>query len=113
MPVLKKLIDVITMKSDRPMRRLMAYYLILAVIVVVLAYFFPGEIARIAAKGLGDVAEGPTVLTDSLSSPTSSGTFGLGSLLGVAMTTVMILIGALVLMLPVTWEQRSRLPAKK
>jgi len=42
-------------------------------------------------------------LTDALSSPTSSGTFGLGSLLGVAVTTVMILTGALVLMLPVTW----------
>ena len=34
----------------------------------ILAFFFPGEIARIAAKGLGDVPEGPTVLTDALSS---------------------------------------------
>ena len=111
MPVLKQLIDVITIKSDRPMRRLIAYYGILAVVVLVLAYFFPGEIARIAAKGLGDVSEGPTVLTDALSSPTSLGTFGLKSLLGVAMTTVMILIGALVLMLPVTWVYMSARPS--
>jgi hypothetical protein len=99
------------MKSDRPLRRLVAYYVILAVIVAILAFFFPADIARIAAKGLGDVPEGPTVLTDALSSPTSSGTFGLGSLLGVAMTTIMILIGALVLMLPVTWVYMSARPS--
>jgi hypothetical protein len=111
MPVLRELIDVLTMKSDRPLRRLVAYYVILAVIVAILAFFFPADIARIAAKGLGDVAEGPTVLTDALSSPTSSGLLGLGSLLGVAMTTIMILIGALVLMLPVTWVYMSARPS--
>ena len=111
MPVLRQLIDVLTMKSDRPLRRLVAYYVILAIIIAILAFFFPSEIARIAAKGLGDVAEGPTVLTDALSSPSSSGTFGLGSLVGVAVTTVMILIGALVLMLPVTWVYMSARPS--
>jgi hypothetical protein len=50
-------------------------------------------------------------LTDALSSPSSSGTFGLGSLLGVAITTIMILIGALVLMLPVTWVYMSARPS--
>jgi hypothetical protein len=99
------------MRSDRPVRRLVAYYVILAVVVAILAFFFPGEIARIAAKGLGDVPEGPTVLTDALSSPTSSGTFGLGSLLGVVVTTIMILLGALVLMLPVTWVYMSARPS--
>jgi len=111
MPVLRGLIDVVTMRSDRPVRRLVAYYVILAVVVAILAFFFPGEIARIAAKGLGDVPEGPTILTDALSSPTSSGTFGLGSLLGVVVTTIMILLGALVLMLPVTWVYMSARPS--
>jgi hypothetical protein len=99
------------MRSDRPVRRLVAYYVILAVVVAILAFFFPGEIARIAAKGLGDVPEGPTILTDALSAPTSSGTFGLGSLLGVVVTTIMILLGALVLMLPVTWVYMSARPS--
>ncbi|MDQ6872653.1 MAG: DUF4956 domain-containing protein [Gemmatimonadota bacterium] len=111
MPVLKEIIDVLTMQSDRPMRRLVAYYVILGIIVAVAALFFPGEIGRIAAKGLGDVPEGPTVLTDALSSPSASGTFGLGSLLGVALTTALILIGALVLMLPVTWVYMSARPS--
>jgi len=90
---------------------LVAYYVILAIVVAILAFFFPADLARIAAKGLGDVAEGPTILTDALSSPSSSGTFGLGSLLGVAVTTVLLLIGALVLILPVTWVYMSARPS--
>jgi hypothetical protein len=111
MPVLRQVIDVLTMKSDRPVRRLVAYYVILAIIVAIAAFFFPATIARIAAKGLGDIPEGPTVLTDALSAPSSSGTFGLASLLGVAITTVLILIGALLLMLPVTWVYMSARPS--
>ena len=112
MPVLRDLIDVVTMKSDRPVRRLVAYYAIVAVVVAILAYFFPGEIARIAAKGLGDVPDGPTVLTDALaSSPTASVSFGPGTLLDVTLTTILILIGALVLILPVTWVYMSARPS--
>jgi hypothetical protein len=111
MPVLREIIDVLTMKSDRPVRRLVAYYLILAVVVAILTFLFPADVARIAAKGLGDVPEGPTILTDALTSPASTGTFGLGSLLGVAITTVLILIGALVLILPVTWVYMSARPS--
>src|SRR6476646_10816123 len=112
MPMLREAIDVLTMKSDRPMRRMVAYYLILGVIIAILWAAFPGEIARIAAKGLGDVPEGPTVLTDALSSsPTASVSFGPGSLIDVAVTTIMILIGALVLMLPVTWVYMSARPS--
>jgi uncharacterized protein DUF4956 len=112
MSMLREAIDVLTMKSDRPMRRMVAYYLILALLVAILYAFFPTAIARIGAKGLGDVPEGPTVLTDALSSsPTASVSFGPGSLIDVALTTVMILIGALTLMLPVTWVYMSARPS--
>ena len=73
MPVLRGLIHVLTMKSDRPVRRLVAYYVILALVVALLAVFFPREISAIAAKGLGDVSEGPTVLADALSAPSATG----------------------------------------
>ena len=112
MPVLRELIDVLAMKSDRPMRRLVAYYAIVALVVAILSFFFPNEVLRIAAKGLGDVPEGPTVLTDALSSsPTASVSFGPGSLVDVTITTVMILIGAIVLILPVTWVYMSARPS--
>jgi hypothetical protein len=111
MPVLSGVIDVLTMKSDRPVRRLVAYYVILAIVVAIAGFFFPREMARILAKGLGDVPEGPTVMTDALSSSPSAVNFGLGSLLGVALNTVLILIGALVLILPVTWVYMSARPS--
>ena len=112
MPVLRELIDVLAMKSDRPMRRLVAYYAIVAVVVAILYFFFPAEVMRISAKGLGDVPEGPTVLTDALSSsPTASVSFGPGSLFDVSITMVMILIGAIVLILPVTWVYMSARPS--
>jgi hypothetical protein len=112
MPVLSKMIDVVTMTSDRPVRRLVAYYAIVAVVVAILAYFFSGEMLRIAAKGLGDAPDGPTILTDALSSSaTSSVSFGPGTLLDVVVTTVLILIGALVLILPVTWVYMSARPS--
>ena len=57
MPMLARLIDVITMKSDRPMRRMLAYYGIITVVVLLLVYFFPRVALRIGATGLGEVAE--------------------------------------------------------
>ena len=111
MAVLKNVIDVITMGSEKPMRRLLAYYGILAIIVLVLAYFFPDVLRRIAAKGVSEAAEGPTVLADALNaSPAASVGFGPGSLGDVAITTVLILLGTLTLMLPVTWVYMSARP---
>jgi len=111
MAVLKNVIDVITMGSEKPMRRLVAYYGILAIIVLLLAYLAPDVLRRIAAKGVSQVAEGPTVLADALSeSPAASVGFGPGSLGDVAITTVLILFGTLALMLPVTWVYMSARP---
>ena len=50
MPVIRELVDVITMKSDRPMRRLLAYYGILAIIVLILVYFFPDVIRALTVS---------------------------------------------------------------
>lgn len=114
MPVLKSVIDVITMKSDKPMRRLLAYYGILAVIVLLLAYFFPETLRKISARGAGAgevSSDAPTILTDALTaSPTASVGFGPGSLGDLAVTTVLILIGTMALMLPVTWVYMSARP---
>jgi hypothetical protein len=111
MPVLKQLIDVVTMGSEKPMRRLLAYYGILAVVVLLLAYLFPGALRRIAVKGVAGVAEGPTILTDALNAiPTATIGFGPGGLGDVAITTVLILLGTVALMLPVTWVYMSARP---
>lgn len=110
MPILSRLIDVITMKSERPMRRLLAYYGIVAVVVLVLAYFFPRVALRIGATGLGEVAENPTALTDALNAQPAVLSLGPGTLADTALTLVLLLFGSLVLMLPVSWVYMSARP---
>ncbi|HYU53224.1 MAG TPA: DUF4956 domain-containing protein [Gemmatimonadaceae bacterium] len=110
MPVLNSLIDVITMKSEKPMRRLLAYYGILAIIVLLIAYLAPGLLNRIAAKGLAEVSQGPSVLQDALSGNATANVLAGNSLADLAITTVMILLGTIALMLPVTWVYMSARP---
>lgn len=110
MSILNQLIDVITLKSEKPMRRLLAYYGIVAVLVLILVYFFPGFLDRIAAQGLVDVDQGPTVLQDALAPTTAGSVFASGSMAELALTTIMILLGTLVLMMPVTWVYMSARP---
>jgi hypothetical protein len=110
MPVIRDLLDVLTVKSEKPMRRLVAYYAFLAVLVAALAYFFPDAIARISAKGLGEIAEGPTVMTDALSGASSGAGFVAKNLIELAITTLLIMLGVLVLMLPVSWVYMSARP---
>jgi len=111
MPVLKSLIDIVTMGSEKPMRRLLGYYGILAIVVLLAAYLWPGALRRIAFKGVAGVSEGPTVLTDALNAiPTAAIGFGPGGLGDVAITTILILLGTVALMLPVTWVYMSARP---
>jgi Domain of unknown function (DUF4956) len=108
MPVFKSLIDVMTLGSDRPLRRLLAYYAIVAVITAVLAYFFPRLALLVAGKSLAGVGGSPQLLEDALSGgSTGVPLFGPGSLGELAITTLLILAGTLVLMLPVTWVYMS------
>jgi len=111
MPVLKNLIDLVTMGSEKPMRRLLGYYGILAIVVLLIAYLWPGALRRIAVKGVAGTSEGPTILTDALNAiPTASIGFGPGGPGDVAITTLLILLGVVALMLPVTWVYMSARP---
>ncbi len=110
MPMLARLIDVITMKSPRPMRRLLAYYGIVTVVVLLLAYFFPRVALRIGATGLGEVSENPTALLDALNAQPAVLSLGVGTLADTALTLVLLLFGSLVLMLPVSWVYMSARP---
>ncbi|MFN2637635.1 MAG: DUF4956 domain-containing protein [Gemmatimonadaceae bacterium] len=110
MPVLKQLIDVVTLKSEKPMRRLLAYYGILGVVVLLLVYFVPGSLDRVADRGLAGVSQGPTVLQDALSGGAAGNATEARSLAELAITTVLILLGTLALMMPVTWVYMSARP---
>ena len=111
MPVLKQVIDVVTAGSDRPLRRLLAYYVIVGLVVAGLAFAFPDLMRQVAGKGVNVAAGSPQLLADGLE-PAQKGIigFGAGSLGEVAIVTILILLGTMVLMLPVTWVYMSARP---
>jgi hypothetical protein len=111
MIVLKQIIDIMTQGSDRPLRRLFAYYAVVAVVVAGLWYLFPDIIRQVAGKSLEATAASPQLLPDGLETGQSGvAGVGAGSLGEVAIVTLLILLGTIVLMLPVSWVYMSARP---
>src|SRR6476661_973113 len=108
MPVLASIIDVFTRGSDRPVRRLVAYYLFLGLLAFGVALLFPRLIEMLAGKGLEGMQQGQQALTDGLTGTgLTTSFFGPGTLGDVTISTLVILIGTLLLMLPVSWVYMS------
>jgi hypothetical protein len=108
---LSQVIDFMTMGSDRPIRRLIAYYLVLFISLYAIVYFFPEADRFLIGKGMVDATatpEGGSILRDGLGgAPATEAALGATSLLSLAGSTALILIGTLLLMLPVTWVYMS------
>ena len=107
MPFLKPLVDVVTLGSERPIRRLLAYYAIMGLVIWALAYFFPHTQNLILGKGADSAADTPTILQDGLIVAPAVSMLGAGSLAELAVTTTLIMMGTLMLMLPVSWVYMS------
>jgi hypothetical protein len=112
---ISQIIDVVTFGSNRPIRRLIAYYIFLGVVLYLLHYFMPQADHLLLGKGLDAVTvpTSPAILQDGLS-PTAepAATVGAGaidetSLGGIFLTTALILVGTLFLMMPVSWVYMS------
>lgn len=99
------------------MRRLLAYYAVLAALLFGLSYVLPESDRLLIGKGLDTqtaTASSPFILQDGLNpAPTPSpaatvvSIFGVGSLGELLITTTLILIGTILLMLPVSWVYMS------
>ena len=107
---LSQVIDFMTMGSDRPIRRLIAYYLALFIAIFLIVRFIPASERLLIGKGLAEATATPetgTILQDGLSAPAAEVSLGTTSLVGLVATTSLILLGTLLLMLPVTWVYMS------
>lgn len=108
---ISQIIDFMTMGSDRPIRRLVAYYLVLGIALFLLVRFIPSADRLLLGKGLAEASitpESGTILQDGLSgAPAADATLGTTTLASLAGTTALILLGTLLLMLPVTWVYMS------
>ena len=109
MLALKRLIDFFTLGSDRPMRRLIAYYVVVAVLTAGLLYFVPvSDRLLFSGERLEEMARGPQLLQEAPASHEFQlPDIGLPPRLELVITTGLILIGTMVLMLPVTWVYMS------
>ena len=104
-----RIMSYLTLGSSRPIRRLAAYYALLAIIGLVVFTFFPALDGLLTGDHLKHLAKAPAaLLRDSISAAQSQAppadlveraTFGL--------STAFILLSTLALMLPVTWVYMS------
>lgn len=110
----KRVIDTVTLGSDRPIRRLLAYYIVVGGVFAALLYFFPVVRQLFSGERLEELTSAPMVLQDGLTAgefqapPTE-----LDSSVKLAITTALSLVATLILMLPVTWVYMSARRTKR
>ena len=109
MVILKRLIDFFTMGSQRPMRRLVAYYVVVALLVTAVLTLFPVvDQLLFSGERLEQLTRAPGVLPDAtVTHQFQLPLIGLPPRLELVITTTLILIGTLVLMLPASWVYLS------
>ncbi|HEX6790523.1 MAG TPA: DUF4956 domain-containing protein [Candidatus Krumholzibacteria bacterium] len=112
---MRRVFALFTLGSERPIQRLVTYYLILAVVAWPLIYLFPvvdralgGDAIDARAAGSETLAEGSQVLQDGLNTNTVRGIDSeLSPRVELTLSTLIILIAVLALMLPVSWVYMS------
>lgn len=107
MAMFKRLIDTVTLGSERPLRRLIAYYAILVVALGILLFLYPPSSALLMS-GEVTTSVSPQLLQDGLNTPAFvQEALGPGSIGELLINTLLIIVGILALMLPVTWVYMS------
>src|SRR5688572_10546345 len=110
----KRVIDTVTLGSDRPIRRLLAYYIILGGSFAALLYFFPVVGQLFSGERLEELTQAPQVLADGLTSNQFQAPAAeLPASVKLAVTTTLSLLATLALMLPVTWVYMSARRTKR
>lgn len=103
----KRLIDFLTLGSDRPVGRLLAYYTFLFALIIALAYSFPIVDQMFGGQGpVGQVAS-TELLVDGLTASPVQPKPEIPPRIELALGSLTILLGTLLLMLPVSWVYMS------
>jgi hypothetical protein len=108
MVVYKRFIDFVTQGSTHPMRRLVAYYLLLGAVAAALAYAFPVVDRMFSGERLEQFTGTPQLLQDGLATGLPAAVASaLTPRFELAISTSLICLGSLALMLPVSWVYMS------
>ncbi|MGQ0642631.1 MAG: DUF4956 domain-containing protein [Gemmatimonadaceae bacterium] len=103
MPFLKRTIDFFTLGSERPIRRLTAYYVVLAAVVAVILRLFPASSELLFGSLALNIPNAPVILQDGLSGLNESPLFLPETVGRMAISTTIALLATIALMLPVSW----------
>jgi len=113
MEFFRKMIDVLTLGSDRPVRRLVAYYVVLAGLIFGLSRLFPIVDRVFGGQNAAELVLAPQMVQDGLAAERSlNSSTDLPPRLELTIRTAIILLGTLVLMLPVSWVYMSTRPSQ-
>jgi hypothetical protein len=108
MAMFKRLIDAVTLGSERPLQRLIAYYAILIAAFAILLFLYPASNALLMGMESATSGGSPQVLQDGLNTPALvERALGPGSVGELMITTLIVIGGIVALMLPVTWVYMS------
>lgn len=108
MAMFKRLIDAVTLGSERPLRRLIAYYAILVAALGLLLFLYPASQELLMDGDPVTAAVSPQLLQDGLNGPgIVAQALGPGSLGELLINTLLVIVGIVALMLPVTWVYMS------
>ena len=104
----KRLIDAVTLGSERPLGRLIAYYAILIAALGILLFLYPASNALLMGADPATSGVSPQLLQDGLNGPAFvQQLIGPGSLGELMINTLLVILGILALMVPVTWVYMS------
>jgi hypothetical protein len=107
MAIIRSLIDFLTMGSQRPVRRLVAYYMVLGLITAGLYYFVPPVHQMFGGEPFGQLLETPALLEDALTSSEVTVPGESRSRMSFALSTLVVFLSTMMLMLPVSWVYMS------
>ncbi len=111
MDFFKRLINIFTLGSNRPVRRLITYYAFLALVTIALSYLFPTVDRIYSGERVDEASDTPQLLQDGLSNKAGGGgrekATTVPPRLELAITTLFVVGGTLALMLPVSWVYMS------
>jgi hypothetical protein len=108
MAMFKRLIDAVTLGSERPLRRLIAYYAVLVAALGLLLFLYPASQELLMDGDPVTAAVSPQLLQDGLNGPgIVAQALGPGSLGELLINTLLVIVGIVALMLPVTWVYMS------
>lgn len=106
MRLFTRLLDLVTLGSEKPLRRLIAYYLLLGGVVFALSHVIPFAGGMAQQAGIGAVDDASRLLQDGLSGvgmPVPSAQNEGVSAFMLTLSTIQVMFFTLALMLPVSW----------